>query len=110
MSRIGPIGPLGTDRGGDRRAASKADRGGVFQAKGGSYFFKYVTEMVFIYYLKKYVALLIRKTINAVTVMFAVMKIIQQIINAVTVIPVKMYQTISKHIMFRCHCRFLLEI
>ena len=36
------------------------------------------------------------------------MKIIQQIINAVTVIPVKMYQTISKHIMFRCHCRFLL--
>ena len=62
------------------------------------------------YYLKKYVALLIRKTINAVTVMFAVMKIIQQIINAVTVIPVKMYQTISKHIMFRCHCRFLLEI
>ena len=63
-----------------------------------------------IYYLNKYVALLIRKTINAVTVMFAVMKIIQQIINAVTVIPVEMYQTISKHIMFRCHCRFLLEI
>ena len=62
------------------------------------------------YYLKKYVALSIRKTINAVTVMLAVMKIIQQIMNAVTVIPVKMYQTISKHIMFRCHCRFLLEI
>ena len=62
------------------------------------------------YYLKKYVALLIRKTINAVTVMLAVMEIIQKIINAVTVIPVEMYQTISKHIMFRCHCRFLLEI
>ena len=67
-------------------------------------------EKVLLYYLKKYVALLIRKTINAVTVMFAVMKIIQQIINAVTVIPVEMYQTISKHIMFRCHCRFLLQI
>ena len=59
---------------------------------------------------EKCVSLLIRKTINAVTVMFAVMKIIQQIINAVTVIPVKMYQTISKHSMFRCHCRCLLQI
>ena len=37
---------------------------------------------------KNYVALLIRKAINAVTVMFAVMKIIQKTINAVTVMPV----------------------
>ena len=62
------------------------------------------------YYSKKYVTLLIRKTINAATVMFAVMEIIQKIINAVIVMPVKMCQTISKHIMFRCHYRFLLQI
>ena len=37
---------------------------------------------------------------NAATVMFAVMKIIQKTISAVPVMPVKMYQTISKHIMF----------
>ena len=42
--------------------------------------------------------------------MFAVMEIIQKIINAVIVMPVKMCQTISKHIMFRCHYRFLLQI
>ena len=40
------------------------------------------------YYLTFYVTLLIRKAMNAVTVMFAVMKIIQNIINAVTVMPV----------------------
>ena len=62
------------------------------------------------YYLEKYITLLIRKTINAATVMFAVMEIIQKIINAVIVMPVKMCQTISKHIMFRCHYRFLLQI
>ena len=41
--------------------------------------------------------------------MFAVMEIIQKMINAVIVMPVKMCQTISKHIMFRCHYRFLLQ-
>ena len=56
------------------------------------------------------IILLIRNTINAATVMFAVMEIIQKIINAVIVMPVKMCQTISKHIMFRCHYRFLLQI
>ena len=45
---------------------------------------------------------IIQKTLNAVTVMFAVMKTIQKTINAVPVMPIKMYQTISKHIMFRC--------
>ena len=54
--------------------------------------------------------LLIRKAINAVTAMFAVLKIIPKIINAVIVRPVKMYQTISKHIMFWCHYRVLLQI
>ena len=34
------------------------------------------------------------------------MEIIQEIINAVIVMPVEMCQTISKHIMFRCHYRF----
>ena len=51
--------------------------------------------------------LLIRKPISAVTVTLAVMKAFQKLINAVPVMPVKMYQTISKHIMFRCHCWFL---
>ena len=62
------------------------------------------------YYLEIGFTLLIRKTINAVTVMLAVMRIIQKTINAVPVMPVKMYQTISKHIMFRCHCWFLWQI
>ena len=44
------------------------------------------------YYLQKYVELLIRKTIIAVTVMLAVMKIIQKIDNAVPVMPVKCIQ------------------
>ena len=35
-----------------------------------------------------------------------VKELIQKIINAVTVMPVNMYQTISKHIMIRCRCRF----
>ena len=48
---------------------------------------------------EKYVTLLIWKSINAVTVMFAVMTIIAKIINAVPVMPVKMYQTIAKHTM-----------
>ena len=61
------------------------------------------------YYLKKYVTLAIRKAINDVNVMFAVMGMVQKIINAVTVMPVKMYQTISKHIMFRCHCCCVLQ-
>ena len=30
-------------------------------------------------------------------------------ITVVPVMPVKMYQTKSKHIMFRCRCRFLLQ-
>ena len=47
---------------------------------------------------------------EGVTVMFAVMEIIQKIINAVIVMPVKMCQTISEHIVFRCHYRFLLQI
>ena len=47
---------------------------------------------------------------NAVTVMFTVMKMIQQIMNAAPVMPVEMNQTISKHIMFRCHCWVLLQI
>ena len=62
------------------------------------------------YYSIFCMTLLIRKTINAATVMFAVMEIIQKIINAVIVMPVKMCQSISKHIMFRCHYRFLLQI
>ena len=56
---------------------------------------------------RKFISSLIRKTITAATVMFAVMKMIQKIINAVPVMPVEMYQTISKHIMFQCHCCFL---
>ena len=61
-------------------------------------------------FLKICCTLLMCKTINAVTVMFAVMKRIQHIINAVPVMPVKMYQTVSKHIMFRCHCVYLSQI
>ena len=52
------------------------------------------------YYLQKYITLLIRETRNAVTVMLAVMNLFPKLINAVIVRPVKMYQTISKHIMF----------
>ena len=40
---------------------------------------------------EKYVAVLARKTIDAVTAMLAVMKIVQNRINAVPVMPVKMY-------------------
>ena len=58
------------------------------------------------YYSKFCLTLLIRITINAVTVMFAVMNLFPKLINAVIVRPVKMYQTISKHIMFWCHYRF----
>ena len=61
---------------------------------------------VFLITIKFDLTLLIRKTVNAVTRMFAVIEIIQNPINAVTVMPVKMYQAICKHIMFRCHCRF----
>ena len=62
------------------------------------------------YYLKICFTLLIRKTMNAVTVMFAVMKMIQKTINAVPVMPIKMYWIISKHIMVQCHCCFLWQI
>ena len=62
------------------------------------------------YYSIVCLTLLIRITINAVTVMFAVMNLFPKLINAVIVRPVKMYQTISKHIMFWCHYRFLLQI
>ena len=47
------------------------------------------------YYLKICFKLLIRKTINAVTVMLAVMRIFQKTMNAVPVMPVKIYSTIS---------------
>ena len=47
--------------------------------------------LAFMYYLQTCFTLLIRKTINAVTVMFAVMKRIQKTINGVPVMPVKMY-------------------
>ena len=47
-------------------------------------------QLVSKYYVEKQVTLLIRKTINAATVMFAVMEIIQKIINAVIVMPVNM--------------------
>ena len=60
--------------------------------------------------LEKYVTLLIRKTITAVSVMLAVLKRIPETINAVHVMPVKMCQAISKHIMFRCDCSFSLRI
>ena len=38
---------------------------------------------------------MIRKTLNAVTVMLAVVKMIQHTINVVPVMPAEMYQTIS---------------
>ena len=65
-----------------------------------------IIQNKFEYYSFFCLTLLIRKTINAVTVMSAVMEIIQKLINAVTVMPVKMCQTISKHIMFGYHYRF----
>ena len=52
------------------------------------------------YYSCFCLTLLIRITINAVTVMFAVMNLFPKLINAVIVRPVKMYQTIAKRIMF----------
>ena len=60
------------------------------------------------YYSQFCLTLLIRKAIHAVTVMFAVMKIIQK--QLMLLVPVNMYQTISKHVMFRHHCLFLLQI
>ena len=47
---------------------------------------------------------------NAVTVMLAVMEKNQKTMNVVPVMPVTMYQTISEHIMFQCHCWFLWQI
>ena len=62
------------------------------------------------YYSKWCLTLLIRITINAVTVIFAAMILFPKSINAVIVMPVKMYPTISKHTIFWCHYRFLLQI
>ena len=60
--------------------------------------------------IEKNVALSIHKPSNAVTVMLAVMQIIQKTLNAAPVMPVKMYQTILKHNKFRCYCVFLSQI
>ena len=51
------------------------------------------------YYSKCCLTLLIRITINAVTVMVAVITLFPKFINAVIVRPVKMYQNIAYHVL-----------